>query len=1223
METTTKSEVKKYYYKSYNLPNNIVFSRDLLGNKSVFDFIIEPAENIGIGVGISCILRSDSSIFATNLDEKFDGEKYTDAFGDVHYKDRYNRCNNLYAIDGAPPIVSTVYGNENFDIERSLTDGNISRCFNSDGLLVLIIALNRHNLFIEHNALQKISNVYDRFNDKTFNTYSFKFDRNAMLTEVTRTSADESQYKSIASAYYTGLLVSGFTNSCGSVSMAYENSYIKTILSDLGYKLTFFSDKLEVKSTLTQVPDGAPTSTAPAINSWTFNSVDKVIKITDVEGNREIFKFNDKELLIGYYIETAGKITDAKEFNYNEDKLLVTVKKARDIFLNTYKYENYFFSSGEFSTYDYNNEGMVERISTLFVESDFVYKYVKTYNYSNYLVEGENISVYYKNISEPLYIYRKLYVYDSEDVLCSKEEYEQLSVEGSGSQVEEYKYDANGNLIKTISYNSYDHDNQFINQFIYDEYGRIDTVVDEWGTRTKFIYSSGSRQPNEKRILPNTTAKYLYDEAGRLTQINLDSLKNTITYRNNEVTQLADTETDADKLKFVYDNEHRIKHALLGTNILQSYSYEKSQTDKTITKTNALNETFKIVVQKDGKGGKTYYNGNLEFESNFESYTDDEDGYIWHYLTNNDKLTSQSESYYYSAYGTLSSYTVSTPLNPRLYNESYNYDYNGDITSINVSGILDVYYKFGYTATRQLASVQYDNVKVSYSYDLQQRLNGKEVYNGEQLIQKESIYYLAVGTSDITKLTHIPRSISFTNGTNTSKQSIWYDFDSQGRVSGITYDGHSMKYVYDKYNRLIRENNDQLAKTLIYDYDDCGNIKTVTTYPYTLSNAPTGGTVVNYTYSGNKLASYNGENCVYDAIGNPTTYRNKTATWKGRQMQSFNGIAFKYDGKGRRIGKGDVTYYYDSQDRLIKTSDGLEFFYDMTGLSSFKYNASMYFYRKDIQGNIIAILDSLGKVVVQYNYDAWGKCSVTATSAYTTIAFLNPFRYRGYYYDSDTRLYYLKTRYYDPEVGRFLNMDAVDYADPLTLGGLNLYGYCNNNPIMYVDPTRHFILQLVVSVISYVGIAIAAIFDSNIREDMNAIDWNPFNSDESAVVNSNSVSFYKGAPVFRTTLGRSGTFCAIFLSNNANETDVKHEYGHVVQQMIMGPITYGLMIGLPSWRKWSNRSYYDRPWEITADMFGGVTTRPHSQKDINRGKWYLAISNLFGPFGYFFLLGEY
>ena len=145
-------------------------------------------------------------------------------------------------------------------------------------------------------------------------------------------------------------------------------------------------------------------------------------------------------------------------------------------------------------------------------------------------------------------------------------------------------------------------------------------------------------------------------------------------------------------------------------------------------------------------------------------------------------------------------------------------------------------------------------------------------------------------------------------------------------------------------------------------------------------------------------------------------------------------------------------------------------------------------------------LDSSGEIVVEYSYDAWGNHTIKAYNK--TIANANPFRYRSYFYDTDTGLYYLKTRYYDPEVGRFINMDAVDYADPLTLGGLNLYSYCNNNPVIYIDPTGHFILQLVVSVISYVGVAIAAIFDSNIREDMNAIDWNPFNSDESAVVNS-------------------------------------------------------------------------------------------------------------------------
>ncbi len=115
----------------------------------------------------------------------------------------------------------------------------------------------------------------------------------------------------------------------------------------------------------------------------------------------------------------------------------------------------------------------------------------------------------------------------------------------------------------------------------------------------------------------------------------------------------------------------------------------------------------------------------------------------------------------------------------------------------------------------------------------------------------------------------------------------------------------------------------------------------------------------------------------------------------------------------------------------------------------------------------IAILDSSGEIVVEYSYDAWGNHTIKAYNK--TIANANPFRYRSYFYDTDTGLYYLKTRYYDPEVGRFLNMDAVDNADPLTLGGLNLYSYCNNNPVMYVDPTGEFIISSFL-----IGIAIGA-----------------------------------------------------------------------------------------------------------------------------------------------------
>lgn len=97
--------------------------------------------------------------------------------------------------------------------------------------------------------------------------------------------------------------------------------------------------------------------------------------------------------------------------------------------------------------------------------------------------------------------------------------------------------------------------------------------------------------------------------------------------------------------------------------------------------------------------------------------------------------------------------------------------------------------------------------------------------------------------------------------------------------------------------------------------------------------------------------------------------------------------------------------------------------------------------------------------MVKYVYDAWGKHKAYAINgaeipaqAVTHIAHINPFRYRGYFYDRETGLYYLKSRYYDPETGRFINMDGVRYADTSFLNGLNLYAYCNNNPVMNVDP---------------------------------------------------------------------------------------------------------------------------------------------------------------------------
>ena len=211
------------------------------------------------------------------------------------------------------------------------------------------------------------------------------------------------------------------------------------------------------------------------------------------------------------------------------------------------------------------------------------------------------------------------------------------------------------------------------------------------------------------------------------------------------------------------------------------------------------------------------------------------------------------------------------------------------------------------------------------------------------------------------------------------------------------------------------------------------------------------------------------------------------------------------------------------------------------------------------------------------------------------IAAINPIRYRGYYYDTETGLYYLKSRYYDPEIGRFITIDDISYIDPDTINGLNLYAYCGNNPINYLDYDGRLgiFLQALFSVISYIGMVIAAIFDKDVRNDMKAINWNPFNTDESSVLSSQKVSFYKGVPVFRTNANRSGTFLGIWLDRSSDNKTVRHEFGHTIQHDILGTIPYLLYVLIPSAAEFGHYKrttgdYYNSPVETMADMFGGV-----------------------------------
>ena len=223
-----------------------------------------------------------------------------------------------------------------------------------------------------------------------------------------------------------------------------------------------------------------------------------------------------------------------------------------------------------------------------------------------------------------------------------------------------------------------------------------------------------------------------------------------------------------------------------------------------------------------------------------------------------------------------------------------------------------------------------------------------------------------------------------------------------------------------------------------------------------------------------------------------TYHDGKTFTWTaGRRLASATDgetvITYAYDGDGNRIRKtvnGETTEYEYIDGKLLslkKGADVLRFLYDETDtVYGFLYNGDVCYYVFNLQGDITGIRKADGWDAASYSYDAWGN-PTGIYDDYTTLATLNPFRYRGYFYDEETGFYYLQSRYYDPEVGRFINADGVMGVNS-DMTTYNLFAYCGNNPVVRYDNTGMFWRELIYGVIheanSYaieIGIDTAAI----------------------------------------------------------------------------------------------------------------------------------------------------
>ena len=347
-------------------------------------------------------------------------------------------------------------------------------------------------------------------------------------------------------------------------------------------------------------------------------------------------------------------------------------------------------------------------------------------------------------------------------------------------------------------------------------------------------------------------------------------------------------------------------------------------------------------------------------------------------------------------------------------------------------------------------------------------------------IQSDYFYKLSGGNKTTNLVSNIFNTITGSAGTTSANLS--YTYDSNGRISSImsnsslTELNQTSQYTYDEAGQLIREVNGN--SIVDYTYDSKGNILS------RIKRVGTQTTTDTFTYGANswedKLTKYNNQDIVYDAIGNPTSYLGATLTWRGRALESYSdstkNILYSYDVDGMRYQKivrngNTETARYDyvySDGKLIVltytangTTNTARFVYDYWGeVRGFILNDNAtYLYLKNIQGDIVAIVDEAGSAIVTYSYDAWGNFiydvpNEANSHLVDSLLLVSPFTYRGYCYDYDIGMYYLQSRYYDPDICRFINADSTDYLGATgTLFSYNLFAYCENDGINYADAT--------------------------------------------------------------------------------------------------------------------------------------------------------------------------
>ncbi|WP_025753467.1 DNRLRE domain-containing protein [Priestia megaterium] len=566
-------------------------------------------------------------------------------------------------------------------------------------------------------------------------------------------------------------------------------------------------------------------------------------------------------------------------------------------------------------------------------------------------------------------------------------------------------------------------------QFQYDEYGNKTMEIDPKGQQKVSSYNLDN-QLTQVKLKNGTSVSYEYDGNGNTTKKTVASgstLQNIFYEYDLDDKLRAYTDALGFKTTHTYDaNGNDIKTELPNGHVIES-TYDTA--DRTTSEKRDGTTAFSFEYDKNGNETKVTDSVNsvvrtkaYDKAGQITSMTDRGGTFGWEYKKDSTKIvkskfsqsgTTNENTYEYNA---LDQNTVVKDSKGKTYR--FDYDEKGNVRAYTAGN--DAGSAFTYDVTGKVMSLDIGNT------------------NNDSILSESYKYDENDNRTEITS------------------------YKTDGSVDGTT------SYVYDSLDQLLKETlPDGTVKE--YGYNGFGNRTSVKVTEPGKSAVQT-----NAEFNiGNELVKFGNDTIKYDENGNRLEDGKYTYTWnaadqltsitKKGEIKAF--ATYKYDDDDRRIEKnvnGTITRFYydgDSINPLYETDGNgsvlRSYVYSMDGVRlSMQTGGKSYYYHYNPHGDVVAMTDDSGTVVVKYTYDAWGNAKKQVISGQTDIK--NPFTYAGYMQDDETGMYYLIARYYNPEQGVFISADPDpgDDDDPITQNG---YTYADNNPVMHVDPDGHWV----------------------------------------------------------------------------------------------------------------------------------------------------------------------